>query len=188
MGSLVESFTHRGITVEIRYDDSGTGNPREWDNGTKMSLTHRRYDLPNEINFDPDEHGLRGMAEVEAFIRKEYDVVGFKWVRGYDHGELCLSTSTAGAYSDPWDSGVAGFIFMDREGQRAMGTPDHLIDKVLDDDVATYDAWARGHVYGYVVDPDGADESCWGFIDDEKECRAEAIGVADDIANRRYDP
>lgn len=188
MREPIETFLHRGVRVEIHYDDTGCGNPRDWDNGTKMSLLHRRYDLPNEIDFDPEHHeGLDSLADIEAHIRREYDVVGFKWVRGYEHGGLSLSTTGGGQYGDRWDSGIAGFIFMDREGQALVGTPDELVGEVLDGDVETYNAWSNGDVYGYVVDPDGENESCWGYIGDQDYCRTEAVGVADWLADVRDD-
>lgn len=75
------------------------------------------------------------------------------------------------------------------EGSRALiyvaagnecGTPREYAEDVIRQDVAEYDAWVRGEVYGFTVtDRDGAEvDSCWGFVGDMGYCFSEAVESA----------
>jgi hypothetical protein len=182
--------TYKGLVIKIINDDSGCGNPRDDFQGTTFALFHNRYSLPNDTDVRTENFG--GWDEVEAYLREEYDIVALSAVRGYDHGELCLSTSTAGCFSDRWDSGMAGFVFITRAQQEEMGTPDNLLQEVIDQDLEAYDMWGRGHVYGYVVETEDGEhlDSCWGYVGDYdgyvlEEARSMADWHADKIAEKR---
>lgn len=155
-----------GLTVKIYQDADGyTCNPRDNFRGATMVLDHNRYDLPKEIGFDGGDFDYDKDA-IEAHIRAEYDAVAFAWVRGYDHGSLHLSLSDGYPFSDPWDSGTAGFMFVTREKQAECGTPDDLLGELMAGELAEYDQWANGEVYGFVIeDAEGNTlDSCWGFV------------------------
>lgn len=64
--------------------------------------------------------------------------------------------------------------------------------KCIKAEVEEYEAWANGHVYGYVIkgedgeDLDDVDESCWGFYGDwDDYCLKEAKSVVDYMAKKR---
>ena len=164
--------TYKGCTITIDREPYHSESPREWTNGSRMVLSHRRYSWPNEIGLNFDD--FDSWAEIEEYIRKEYDVVGLLPVYAYDHGNVVLRAmkTRSGQFADPWDSGQAGFIFMDREGQAEVGTPDELVEELLVADVEVYTAWAQGDCFAFVVeDPNGEYiDSCGGFIgyDDEQ--------------------
>ncbi len=186
--TAIETFEHRGFTVEIHHDPDAD-SPRDWCNTTTMVLSHKRYNLPNEadVNFDDFD----SFTEVEAHLRAEHDVVALMPVWGYDHGQLALHAGgRVGQFADPWDSGCLGIVFVTREGQEMCGTPDDMLDSVMQEEVQTYSEWANGENYGYIVTApddenyDGEEiDSCWGYVASLDHCRSEAIAVADRYAD-----
>lgn len=121
----------------------------------------------------------------------------------YDHSGITMST---GRFSCPWDSGQVGFIYVEWEkAVREYGLTDErfpsLADKVervneaLRTEVAVYDQYLTGDVYGYESEtgvvvtktwPDGSTEreidwdsedSCWGFFGDDPMTN----GMADQV-------
>ncbi|WP_018878708.1 hypothetical protein [Thioalkalivibrio sp. ALE28] len=89
----------------------------------------------------------------------------------YDHSGVTMSTRP---FSCPWDSGQVGWIYVTREdARRAFGwkrlSPrrEARIRSILEAEVATYDQYLQGEVYGYVVYENGVEvDSCWGFFSD----------------------
>ncbi len=185
-GSLIETRTRKGYKVEIHYDlDCANDSPRDWDNGTTLCLSHgSRWKLPNEGDIPFDDLGA--WAEVEQYIRDHFEVVGNVLpVSCTDHGDV---NYYVGAPNDRWDSGPrVGFIFWTAEGQKACGTPDEMLDEVARQDVETFNQWANGWVYGFVIkDPAGneiADGSLWGIYEasgsDYEYLMDEATGLID---------
>lgn len=155
----------RGVTVEI-YQDDFPMNPRtEFDNCTTMICFHNRYDLGDS------DHGLSsedfsGWDEIEEYIRKELGAVAILPLYLYDHSGVTISTSP---FSCPWDSGRIGFIFITPEQVRAAfgnNPPENLV-KVLEADVATYDQYLTGDIWGYSIIETATGEvleSCGGFF------------------------
>lgn len=78
------------------------------------------------------------------------------------------------------------FIFMTREDQERLGTPDKAIQDVLEGAAKLFGYWAWGDVYGYNIEPLKPEEvncqdSCWGFYGDPEESGLieEAKGMID---------
>jgi hypothetical protein len=153
-----------GCTIEI-YPDFDPESPRDFDNLGTFQVYHRRYNSPDPI------------VRPEPFIAK--DEIGLK-VYGYDHSGIAYSTT---AFSCPWDSGLAGIIFVSREKAREwFGVKRLNTQKVIDAlkaEVAIYSEYASGEVYGYkVIDPEGKEiDSCWGFYGSEREYMLEQAGA-----------
>lgn len=90
----------------------------------------------------------------------------------YDHSGITMRTSR---FSDPWDSGQVGVIFLTHETVRkewreSSGelTDEQVVEKALaclEAEVETYDQYLTGDIYGFVVvDSEGETlDSCWGF-------------------------
>jgi len=87
----------------------------------------------------------------------------------YDHSGISISCS---GFSCQWDSGQVGFIHMSLETAKE-NWPDldgEELHKAAEDclraEVAEYDQFLTGDVYGYIVENADADEldSCWGFF------------------------
>lgn len=161
---------HPAVRVEIHYDEDACDPRREFDHAAKMVLAHNRYDLPNESGIDISDHG--SLTQTLEAIKADQDVVGWLPVYGYDHGQLTLRAGQP--FSCPWDSGVAGLIYVTREamdaGWNAGGWTEETVTGVLQSEVEEFDQYLTGSVYGYVVlDALTEDhlDSCWGIYGDE---------------------
>lgn len=191
-----------GITLKV-YPDNGAQNPRkEFDYVGTMVCAHRRYDLGDvqvsdlmehlRTLIDDECHACEGThvisdEEVQRRVLEEYVVLPLYL---YDHSGLSMSTSTFGC---PWDSGLVGYIYVDKHTARQEWGDDaekddwKRVKECLKAEVEEYHQYLTGDVYGYVVE-DGDGEhlcSCWGYyglefaIEDGKEmaehCMEEAI-------------
>lgn len=177
------------FSVAVEYDEGGYSmNPREdgdW-NLVEFALTHRRYDLPNEIGLNFDY--LDTIEDVEAEIRAQVgnDLAWIGKVAGYDHGGLRLSFADS---HDRWDGGFAGFGIIRRSTLARVGHDWKRITARRRAELAQwaatelerYNAWAAGEVYYWtVLDQDGsAVESCHGYIGDEEASYAMTEAVAE---------
>jgi hypothetical protein len=203
MSDIAETVEYRDHLIEIHYDPEPM-SPRDWDNGTHMVCFHTRYDLGDKHDLRSEDHA--GWAELVAAIRETYDVVGPilpLWL--YDHGGITMRVGGADDNGNPfmdaggWDSGIVGFIFMDRAGQEMCGTPDDHIETCLKGDVETYDRYLTGQVYGHVIkgpkltrtvlDDSGhvlrtftereEVDACWSYYGEVSELIAECKGIVD---------
>lgn len=195
MSNTIETFKLGQYTVKI-YQDTDPENPRtEWAHTFKMACFHDRYDMPND-----DSITLEKAREIAT----DPDYVCFA-VYMLDHSGLSFSMSDFG---DSWDSGQVGIIYALRADLEKAQIPE------LDDDYANsdwyknmsrllrvsakstpfywcaasevheYDQYARGDVYGYVIEDSNGEqvESCWqcfGF----DYCKEAAIEEATAIIN-----
>lgn len=126
-------------------------------------------------------------------------------VNMYEHSGVALSTGNGYPFCDPWDSGQAGWIYVDiykiREEYKVKRVTKEIIervDKVLSQEVDTYGSYMNGEVYGYVIyewtDEEPYDDnyeyddeeefweqgdSCWGYIGDSDLALTEARGLVD---------
>lgn len=136
--------------------------------------------------------------ELEYFIRKDEDVaediieslvtnemmvllqtyatenIAIMPVFIYEHSMISIST---GSYGDPWDSGCAGFAYIEKSKYEKMCGKDtwdiKLARQNIEMEVHTYDQYLQGDVYCYQdekydVDTDSfeSDESCGSFYSD----------------------
>lgn len=191
MSTPVETLTDvEGITIEIHYD-SDTESPRDNDGNTgTFMLDHGRYNLPMEAGDDVERafrHFLdlrNGLNLFARYMRQTGQARIVVPVWGYDHGQLALSAGKrAGQFSDQWDSGLAGVVFVSQETLDRNGienVTDEELETWVDGEVKEFDQWQRGECYGYVLKNTVTDEtleSVWGFIGDEY-VTAEAISAA----------
>jgi hypothetical protein len=176
-----DTYAHADIPVRIVYDDEPL-NPREEceENFTTIVAWHRRSDLGDKGFNYRDLPSFDTPEEVEAWLREEHGAICVMPLYLYEHSGQTLSLRPFG---DPWDSGQVGFVFVTQAHMDATGAP--TPEGLIEGDVATYDAFLRGEVYGYIVADDEDDaESCWGFYDQD-ECKQQANDVAESIATRR---
>ncbi len=204
----VETIDYKGFEIRIFYDECIDESPREWDNLGKMVCWHRRYTLGDE---QPKEYPIGYMIGVlcEEFADKipcpqdsyledwlmEDDERVLKYFHKfaiqlplylYDHSGITINTT---GFSCPWDSGQVGFIYvlkkdMLKEFSKKKMTKQLFAkaEKILKQEVETYDQYLRGDVYGFqIIEPDCEDnnlDSCWGFYGMEY-CIQEAKSNAD---------
>jgi len=183
MRQEAESYEHAGVSVKIYYDEDPM-SPREWDNLGTMVCWHRRYNLG-------DDQAPRDYDSVQDLI-ESYDAKVLLPLYLYDHSGI---TMNVGGFSDPWDSGQVGFIYVTAETIRKEYGCKRITAKVLANvetclrsEVGTYDQYLTGDVYEYVVDEDGRDEDrCCGLFGLEY-AKEEANDVADWVARQRRLP
>jgi len=174
--------------LKIFYDED-PGNPREWDNLTKLCLSHKRYNFENALNIDFDK--FNNWDEIKEYLIKEYDAILIKPISMYDHGGIVLHLDSV---LSGWDSGQLGFIFVTKEdflkeyGKVTKKTIKKAED-LLKAEFETYKNYVEGEVFGYILyekvkvkiikEYENGEkiktketelkeiDSCWGFYGDE---------------------
>lgn len=155
----------KGI-LEVYYDDSSE-NPRNWDNLGKMVCFHDKYDLGDKCS--NDYKGFSNWTEVEAAIRRDYDIGVIMPLYLYDHTGLAISTAP---FHCPWDTRRIGFIFTTKEDIRKEYGCKYVTKKyrerakeVLLGELKNYEAYVNGDVFGFILkDKEGEIiDSCSGF-------------------------
>ncbi len=152
------------IRVRIIREQDPT-SPRDWDNLGKLVCWHKSYELGDEQpKCNPEEYREdlpKGSKVFPLFL--------------YDHSGIALSMNLTYPFDDPWDAGQVGFVVLTPQRQEIIGTPDALVDACLEAELATYNQYLEGDVWGYLVEQRehcgrcGHDEweqvdSCWGFF------------------------
>ena len=182
MSYIAHEEEYKGYHIKIEYDEDAANPRKEWDNAGTMVCWHRRYILGDEQPKESPQDYLNGLAEEYGVIRDDDDnvdqeVVALLLAKHYvilplylmDHSSISMST---GSFNDPWDSGQVGFIYMGmikaHKEWGAADVDDGLVitqaKRCLEQEVEIYDQYLRGDVYGYVIEEDNCDESCWGFF------------------------
>ena len=179
----------------IEQDDNAESPRGAWCcNIGVMVCFHSRYNLGDE----PDVHGLKstwfaGWDEMEAHLRRPCDEDDPEGYLGsgegaivvlplylYDHSGITMNTT---GFSCQWDSGQVGFIYATAETVRKIyGDKSMTIEEIeaqLKAEVATYDQYLTGDVWGFIIEDDDGEhiDSCWGFFgeDNAKAAATEAM-------------
>ena len=154
-----KTISYKDYVIALVYDTE-PDSPREWDNLGRMAFYHGRYNLGDRKQID-DAFAL------QEYLEENKDTILYIPVYMYDHGGITIKTSPFGC---EWDSGLLGYIYVSREKAREEGfTDDSMIYDRLEDEVAIYDQYLRGDVYGYkIFDGEGNElDSCYGFYGDQ---------------------
>lgn len=107
----------RKYIVTISQDDWAE-NPLDWEDaserGAYFVMTHRNYNLPNELDVDFDE--FDGWSElVTATMKAHKNLKAYKFVDWYEHSGIAVHLQDSTIPSDRWDSGIVGVIFGESE-------------------------------------------------------------------------
>lgn len=184
----IDTITRDGWTAEIHYDDLRLSSPADWD--TVGILAYYTRDASVNADDLPSDHYGRGrfvddcaacdgtgasnapgeacprcdgygcVADGEAIAKRIRGAVVCLPVRAVDMGANGTSLSIA----DDWDE-ANGWIYATAETIATTGVDLDAVPAALEAELRTWQQWAQGDVYGYVVkDPAGAVvESVWGF-------------------------
>lgn len=180
-GDVVESFEINGLTVEIVHEGAGdgAGDPRDADNlGVMIATGHRNYTLGDESHKGSIPEYAQAVQALNEFVEEGEGHKFIQWVKDtfgatvvlplwlLDHSGLSMSTRSFTADPEEWDSGIVGFIFDTTRTREMTGVELADVQTALTHEVADYDKYLQGEVYGYrVLDPDGTElDSCWGFL------------------------
>ena len=157
--------------VRVFQDDMPRNPLEEFDMVFKFFLDSRNVEIISkgaERPIEPWETWAKGET-VETCKRKP-GLFALP-VYFYDHSRIALSLTS---FSDPWDSGCAGFMYV----EESKFCKDFNLDKfdpvkalkVAKEELETIQQWMDGEVFGYCVDeresPNGdwqETESCWGY-------------------------
>lgn len=166
-----ETEVYKGHTIELHVDPDPE-SPREWDNLAEMHLFHNNYAF-GDTNY-ARTMDLHVDAVEEA---KENGDLIFPFYM-YDHSGITISLAPFGC---SFDSGQVGYMIARKEAvfaefscKRWSGAIRDKVAQIVKSEVETMDYFITGQVYGYVVDPDGYNESCWGYYGDSDYCLQEA--------------
>ena len=147
-------------TVRICPDESPE-SPREWSNLGTMLCWHRRYNLG-------DKHAFADPRTFQHWLKNNPAIVLPLYL--YDHGGITMNTT---GFHCPWDSGQVGYIYVTladvRKEYAKRCVSQNLrrqVEEYLRQEVATYDEFLTGNVYGFIIEDEGGKtlDSCWGFI------------------------
>jgi hypothetical protein len=202
-----------GVKIHIRMDADPLNPRTEWDNITRMICFHSRHNLGDKHEFkEPRDFWVdlafelydgsetlqredledKTLAELAAMVQGKVFILPLYL---YDHSGITMSTGRVGCFADRWDSGQVGWIFITRkqllENWPNLPAAEQAAKAIecLEQDVATYDEYLTGQVYGYIVstpEDDHAD-SCWGFYGGIEYVRKEAEAAAR-FYEKKYGP
>lgn len=185
MTDAIETTEHKGLTINI-IPDFDPESPREWDNlGTILYSSSARECIGDRAV---------GREEMNEIMNRK-DIVCLP-VYAYIHSGVTINTT---GFSCTWDSGQCGIIYVtyadvlkEWSRKRMSKKLRAQIEDNLRGEIATYDQYLRGDVYGYSISKkntcetcehtdDEVLDSCWGFYGIDY-CREEAQAVADSLA------
>lgn len=170
---VIRKFSNdRKFYIEVHTQDEGVENPLQespWDGHISLCSRYACYGT---------EYGTRECLDVDEFAG--YARIRFEGIRGgvripvyaYEHSGITFNTCGC---ADRWDSGVAGWAWMEADKVREMfGGNREQAREYLRDMVKTLDAYVRGECYGYEVynaESGECVDSCYGFLNTQDTTR-----------------
>lgn len=174
------------------FRDGDAENPRAWDNLGTFAHKHSRYTLGEERIDDPIDFLCEKLFLTDFAIEKIFkkfnsrlnDIKKYLEERFfeeyialpvylYDHSGLTIST---GEFSDKWDSGQVGYIYVDKAKVRkeynrlaiTAGLKQKVID-ILKAEIHILDQYLMGDVYRFAVEDENGElyDSCGSFYGDD---------------------
>ena len=183
----METTDYKGFKIKIIQDECPSNPIEEWDGNVRYALNHRNYRLQNDTDLNTKDYG--SWDEFKQALIKKYRPLAILPVYMYDHSGQTISTSP---FSCKWDSGQLGFAFINKECLKEWGYKSRkgfekcakqTLEKAIEQNVALYDDYIQGNVWGYEVEDAEGDQidSCWGYYGDDgmKEAISEAKAIID---------
>ena len=145
--------------------DEDPMSPREGDNLGVIATWHSRYNLGD----------IRPGESLKTYIEALPVGTVLLPVYLYDHSAISLRTEP---FDCPWDSGQVGFIYATPAQVEALGVPIDQVEEQLRSEIAVYNSYINGDIYGYTLfkkeycSACGAEEeievsSCWDYYGDD---------------------
>lgn len=183
--NLVATYTLGNKTLKIVVDPE-PDDPREWGNVGTLWLFHKRLDLGDKRSkYDPTPQDFASWEEFDQHLYAEKDAAVVLPVYIYQHGGVTISTEP---FNDRFDSGRAGMIWVSKTSALHEWNAEELTDEIkaklierLTAEVAVYDDYLTGAVYGAIVYENGEEtDSLWCIYEtgnrEFEGCRAFAFG------------
>ena len=175
--SVHEEMLH-GYKIKIFPDDMGINPYTDWDCASILVTWNRDnyWHKDGKKEFGDPANFLKWAKANKAIVIPVYL---------YSHSGTTIKASENGdPFSCPWDSGQVGFAYMTRKkaieefAVKGKTLTNTIIDKakaLIITEIECLDDCMTGNVYGFVItNPDGEEDSCWGFIGDYSYCLNEA--------------
>lgn len=197
---LREKETGDIYRLKIEYDEYAE-SPREWYNLCTIFSQRGDWNIADDgFAYSRDEAADKYEEYKE---RQEKGEIFMCPVYMYDHSGQTISLTSFG---DPWDSGVAGYIFVEKEKilKETNATEENWKEKAykyMQSEIKIYDNYITGEVYGYNLEKaevtehkrisDGtmwttveweSEDGCCGFYGDP-----ETSGLIDNAIGNRFD-
>ena len=167
------------------YNDCDSEDPRRWDPPATMLCWSRSYSLGDKNNYDDihdvlyylceqynlDAESICAYKDDENTAKqrdrrimedlKEHVCVKFLYL--YDHSGITISLED---FRDPWDSGIVGIIFMDKQTtiENFPNADDIswyvIAEEHIRDEVREYDQYITGDIWGYTLEKVTTCECC----------------------------
>lgn len=164
-------FKHHGLNVEVIADEDAQAP--ENDDSVFIVTTRNRY---FELLYESKDVGE--LLEDKVF-RDQFHVF---MVRAYIHGQVALSLNSGGQFSDPWDSGTIGAVFISKSEFKYRNRITRRCTsatKAAQNVIESWNQYLSGDIWGVVVKQgDTVVDSCWGFYGLE-EAKAQALEMAE---------
>jgi len=173
---------YKDYVIEVEQD-VWAESPREFDNVGMLVLSHKRYDLPNEIHFNFSE--CDSWDEVEKELRKVYPVVIPVFM--YDHSGINFSLGGYNPYwvHASWDAGKVGYMVVDRDELAELGIKylskhnKEKLNRVLEGEIEQYNQYVGGDVWCVEIKQDDELIDYQGGIFGYDEAVQSAMGEID---------
>ena len=172
----IEIEEYRGHKIKV-YIDTEPDDPRSWDNLGILTCFHKKYSLGDEHTLETGD--FESWEDLESYLIADSDLLFCLPVFMYDHSGITVSHSP---FSCRWDSGQIGFHTVSKAKvrqecgvKRISAELRRKVRAQLEAELSTYDQYLRGEVYGYMIEGNLCDDSCWGFYDEAEmltECRS----------------
>lgn len=146
--------------LTIHYDPDPINWRKEGETLGTLFCKHRRYNLS-------DEGAEDAFTETDEGRKMRDDIFVAVPVYMYEHSGIQLRAGKP--FSDPWDSGLVGVIYVTTERARAeygdlTGEARVRCVQALTAEIEEYSKYISGEVYAYRVEgPNGVEETCGGF-------------------------
>jgi hypothetical protein len=173
----MKTYQKTTITTEPRlkiYHEDYSESPREWSNLGYFITVDRNYNSPDNMPtlisiVKETGEEAENQAEHMELIKKEFEAMGSDKivkiypVSKYEHSGVAYQLGT----SHGFDYSNNGFYIITKQSQKEIGTKTKDFEKVIKDEINTFNKWLNGYVYGFTLyDKDGElEDSCGGFYD-----------------------
>ena len=160
--------------LKITYDENSE-SPREWSNLGYFITQDSRYNSPDQherLQFIIKDTGEYANTQAEhiKLIKSSYNdsndkIIAIYPITKYEHSGVAYHLGTAHGF----DYSNNGFYIITDKTQKEVGTKKKDFEKVIKDEISTYNKYINGEVYNFVLyTEDGEiEDSCGGFYDIE---------------------
>lgn len=138
------------IWYEYDYDSE---SPREWDNTWKLCIReHRKYNFPNELDYDWDDMDDWGMDWVQmSGLMKEYYIFRLDC---YEHSRISFSLAWKGMQCKFDTSNNCGFIAIPKKDDSNPSIENSYEEakKIAEWEIKCYNQYLNWEVYRYDIE------------------------------------